>query len=138
MVGFNILNQSARDSVLKSSIEKNVGVLVMFAVRLALSNPERLKKVIEELIRNKKIDAANIDMGNPLGFLLHENSAVSITDAAYRFCRYEPGTHVILSGTGNTDHLAQNIASFSRSALPKKDIIKVRDIFKNVDSITGQ
>ena len=138
MVGFNILNQSARDSVLKSTLEKDVGVLVMFAVRLALSKPERLKQVIDELIRNKKINPSSINVENPLGFLVHENGAVSLTDAAYRFCRYEPGTHVILSGTGNADHLEQNIASFSRPVLPEEDIRKIQVIFKDVDSVTGQ
>jgi len=37
MVMFNILNQSARERVLVSAKEKNIGILVMFAVRLALS-----------------------------------------------------------------------------------------------------
>ncbi|MFX1590676.1 MAG: aldo/keto reductase, partial [Promethearchaeota archaeon] len=50
MVGFNILNQSARELIFPETIKKNIGVLIMFAVRLALSNPERLKEVIKELI----------------------------------------------------------------------------------------
>src|SRR3990172_244027 len=36
MVGFNILNQSARAAVLSKTLERNTGVLVMFAVRKAL------------------------------------------------------------------------------------------------------
>ena len=40
MVGFNILNQSARHRVFTKTIEKDIGVLVMFAVRRALSRPE--------------------------------------------------------------------------------------------------
>ena len=51
MVGFNILNQSARNRVLAKTIEKNIGVLIMFAVRLALSRPKRLKECIDELIK---------------------------------------------------------------------------------------
>ena len=40
MVGFNILNQSARDRVLKRTQTLGVGTLDMFAVRRALSQPE--------------------------------------------------------------------------------------------------
>jgi len=138
MVGFNILNQSARNRVLAKAIEKEIGILVMFAVRLALSKPKRLKECIDELIEKKQIDPSEIENTNPLGFLLHKRGAVSLVDAAYRFCRSEPGTHVILSGTGNMDHLMANISSFLRSPLPHDDLIKLKKIFKLVDSITGQ
>jgi L-galactose dehydrogenase len=138
MVGFNMLNQSARERVFPKTIQKNIGAVVMFAVRLAFSRPERLRQIIEELIKNKQIYSSDIDIDNPLGFLIHEGGAISLTDAAYRFCRYEPGPHVIFSGTGSIDHLEANIESFERPPLPQEDIIKLRNIFKNVDSVTGQ
>ena len=59
-------------------------------------------------------------------------------DAAYRFCRDEPGVNVVLSGTGNLDHLAANLESFARPPLPKEAVVKLRRIFRNVDSTTGQ
>ena len=138
MVGFNILNQSARDRVLRRTREKDVGVLVMFAVRLAFSNPARLRQILAELIEKKQLNPDCLDTDDPLGFLIHGGGAVSLTDAAYRFCRDEPGTHVILSGTGDPHHLQQNIASFSRPPLPVNDQRKIRAMFKNVDSVTGQ
>ena len=138
MVGFNVLNQSARDLILKQTINKNIGILVMFAVRLALSRPQRLKECIEELIENKQIDASDINKNDPLGFLIYDNGSSSIVDAAYRFCRDEPGTHVILSGTGNLIHMKENIESILRPPLPEKDVIRLKEIFKNVDSISGQ
>ncbi|MHA2288076.1 MAG: aldo/keto reductase [Promethearchaeota archaeon] len=138
MVGFNILNQSARDRVLLSAMKKNIGILIMFAVRLALSRPERLKECINDLIQNKQVNADLINRKNPIGFLIHENGAESIVDAAYRFCYHEPGTHVILSGTGNIDHLKENIKFIQKPPLPKEDVLKLKEIFKNVDSITGQ
>jgi len=138
MVGFNILNQSARDRVFKKTREKNIGVLIMFAVRLAFSRPERLRQLIEELIRMKQVNPSHIDENDPLGFLIHEGGAVSMTDAAYRFCRYEPGTHVVLSGTGNLDHLKANAESFSRPALPQEDLKRLKNLFHNVDSVSGE
>ena len=138
MVGFNILNQSARDRIFLPAIEKKIGILIMFAVRLALSRPKHLKKCIKELIENKQITPSMIDKEDPLGFLIHDNGAESIVEAAYRFCRYEPGTHVILSGTGSLVHLKENIKAMQKPPLPENDVIKLKEIFKNVDSITGQ
>ena len=139
MIGFNILNQSGRDRVLAKAIEQNVGIQVMFAVRKALSNPDYLVESVASLIEAGQVDADDIgDLDDPLGFLVHENGAVSIPDAAYRFCNHEPGTHVILSGTGNPDHLKENIASLERGPLPEGDVEKLKHMFRNVDSITGQ
>ena len=138
MVGFNMLNQSARNLVLEKAIKKNIGILDMFAVRLALSQPKKLQRVIKTLIKNNQIDPSEIDTADPLGFLTEENHAIGIVDAAYRFCRYEPGIHVVLSGTGNSEHLTANIQSFSRPPLPQEVTDRIKKIFKNVDSISGQ
>ena len=137
MVGFNLLNQSARERVFPKTIEKNIGVLIMFAVRLALSRPERLKQVVEKLIEKEQVKPSDIDEKNPFNFLIHKGGAVNLVDAAYRFCRYEPGIHMILSGTGNPDHLKANIESFSRPPLPQEDLIKLKKIFQNVNSVSG-
>ena len=137
MVGFNLLNQSARERVFPKTVEKNIGVLIMFAVRRALSQPERLTQTIDELIAAGQLNPQEIDRSDPLGFLVHEGGAVSIPDAAYRFCRDEPGTHVILSGTGNPAHLQANLASFERPPLPEADQHRVEYVFRNVDSVSG-
>ena len=139
MVGFNILNQTASQSIFKQTIENNVGVQVMFAVRKALSNPEFLVETVKGLIEEGQIDPADLeDIEHPLDFLVHDGGAVSVPDAAYRFCRHEAGTQVILSGTGNPDHLAENVASLERPELPTEDVARIRHIFRNVDATTGQ
>ena len=137
MIGFNILNQSARDLVFPKTMKRNIGVLVMFAVRLALSRPERLTQIIKKLIENKQVKISGFDKKNPLNFLIHKGGAKNLVDAAYRFCLYETGTHVILSGTGNPNHLKANIESFSRPPLPQDDLAKIKKIFHNVDSVSG-
>ena len=138
MVGFNLLNQNARDKVLPAAIKKDIGVLVMFAVRRALSQPEKLKATLLALIESGEIDSSDIDLENPLGFLLAEGSALSITDAAYRFCRAEAGAHVILSGTSNTLHLHANLESFEGPPVPPQHIERLKQIFRKVSSVTGQ
>ena len=43
MVGFNLLNQTARAKVFAQAIAQNVGIQIMFAVRKALSHPDNLR-----------------------------------------------------------------------------------------------
>ena len=138
MVGLNLLNQSARWKVFPTTIEKGIGVLVMFAVRRALSRPERLAQAIAELVQRGQLDPKEVDGAAPFGFLIHDGGAVSLPDAAYRFCRDEPGTHVILSGTGNPAHLEANIASFSRPPLPEEDRRRLEHIFRHADTVSGE
>jgi aryl-alcohol dehydrogenase-like predicted oxidoreductase len=138
MVMFNILNQSARERVLAKAQEKNIGILDMFAVRRALSRPERLREVVQDLIAKGQIDPNEIDVDDPLGFVTQDSDATSITDAAYRFCRDEPGVHVVLSGTGDPAHLRENLASFERPPLPNTTVQRLRHIFRNVDSVSGE
>ena len=137
MAGFSILNQSARNKVWPKTLQANIGTLVMFAVRKALSRPERLREVWAELVQKGLVDRDSCNPNEPLGFLLREGKASSIVDAAYRFCRYEPGVHVVLTGTGSADHLKANIESLTKPPLPEAVVRRLRDIFGTVDSITG-
>ena len=138
MVGFNLLNQRARDTVLEAAMRKDTGVLIMFAIRRALSRMEKLRLALRELIDLGELDAADIDLNNPLGFLLEDGAASSIPDAAYRFCRDEPGVHVVLSGTGNPQHLASNIASLQGPPLSPEHVERLKHIFRNARSVTGE
>ena len=102
-----------------------------------MSRPQRLAEVVQELLERKQLDPADFDVDDPLGFLIHDAGAVSVVDAAYRLCRDEPGTHVVLSGTGNVEHMKANIESFSRPPLPDADLQKLKYIFRRVDSVSG-
>jgi len=138
MVGFNILNQTARDQVFPRTIEQDVAVQIMFAVRRALSQPDKLVTALKTLIDGGQLDPTEVDLANPLGFVLEESDATSLVDAAYRFCRYEPGVHVVLSGTGNPAHLQANIDSLNRPPLPEGVVYKLRHIFRHASAVTGQ
>lgn len=138
MVGFNLLNQGAREAVLHDALAKDIGVLIMFAVRRALSQPDKLKATLQALIASGELEAGDIDLENPLGFLLEDGAAVSIPDAAYRFCLAEAGAHVILSGTGNPAHLEANLRSFAAPPLPPEHVARLKRIFGRVWSVTGQ
>lgn len=138
MIGFNILNQTAREKLFPATIAQNVAVQIMFAVRKALSQPDKLREAVQTLVEAGQLDPSEIDLANPLGFVLAESDATSLVDAAYRFCRYEPGVHVVLSGTGDLAHLQANIASLCRPPLPDGVVQKLRHIFRHASAVTGQ
>jgi aryl-alcohol dehydrogenase-like predicted oxidoreductase len=135
MVGFNLLNPSARRNVLRLTQADGVGVQNMFAVRRALSTPEGLKEALDGIEKAGQIDLSELQSDDPLGFL--KDDTEGIVDAAYRFCRHEPGIDVVLTGTGNVEHLKQNVASINRGALPSKMLAKLEELFGQVDCVSG-
>jgi aryl-alcohol dehydrogenase-like predicted oxidoreductase len=139
MVGFNILNQSARERIFSHTQKHDIGVLNMFAVRQALSQPTKLQQTIAELVEHREIEEELItDQDDPLGFLTHYGEAKSLPDAAYRFCRAEPGVHVVLSGTGNVRHLEENVASILQPPLTVSTRERLKRMFAGIDTVSGQ
>jgi aryl-alcohol dehydrogenase-like predicted oxidoreductase len=121
MVAFHMMHQNARTKVFPQTIANRVGTLLMFAVRNIFSKPERLATALRELTASRQLPRWLADAPNPLGFLIHEGGANTITEAAYRFVRHEPGVDVVLFGTGDPDHLRTNIASLLAPPLPLAD-----------------
>ena len=99
--------------------------------------PEALRELVADLAERGLIDVDSIDMRNPLEFLITEGGAESIPDAAYRFCRYEPGMDVILSGTSSIDHLRENAASLERPPLAVLAVNRLKQVFARVDCVSG-
>ncbi len=132
MVGFNLLNPSARRSVFPLTRDKGVGTLVMFAVRRALSQPAQLARLLEDMERRGLVEP-----GADLGFLTEDGCAGSLTEAAYRFCVHEPGADVVLTGTGDAGHLAANIEAALKPPLPAEALERLEALFGDVDSVTG-
>jgi L-galactose dehydrogenase len=134
LVGLNFVNQTALEAVLPRAAERRVGTLAMFAVRGALATPERLAKLIRELVATGEIDPARLDPGFGLDFLLAPGVAASLTDAAYRWCRHAPGIDAVLTGTGSIAHLDENIASITAGPLPAEATARLAEIFGAVRS----
>ena len=136
MVGFNLLNQSARERVFARARARHIGTLIMFAVRRALSRPERLREVLTELAERREITPGQAEEG--LSFLVGGDVAASLPEAAYRYCRHEPGADVILTGTGSEAHLLENLASIQRADLPGEVRARLADLFGHLDHLSGQ
>ena len=129
MVAFHLMHQSAREKVFKHTLAKGIGVLNMFAVRLLFSKPGRLNRVVTQLVNDGKLPAWLAETENPLDFLIHPDGAHNIIDAAYRYCRHEPATDVILFGTGNRTHLRANIDSILSEPLSAADLQRIEELF---------
>jgi aryl-alcohol dehydrogenase-like predicted oxidoreductase len=71
----------------------------------------------------------------PLDFLVHSDGARSVTDAAYRYVRHEPGVDVVLFGTGDPEHLKSNIASILSPPLPVADQEELRRLFSHLRGV---
>ena len=118
-------------------MRRDVAIEVMFAVRRALSRPDELARVAAELVEQGRIDGADLDLDDPLGFLVHEGGAASVVEAAYRFARHEPGCHVVLTGTGSVEHLEENVRSINAPPLPGADLDRLRTLFGHLDHLSG-
>jgi L-galactose dehydrogenase len=137
MVGFNLLNPSARRRVFSTARDKGVGVLNMFAVRRALSQPDRLKTIVADLIQKGALSPGAMNVKDLVDFMLKESNAQTLPEVAYRFCRHEPGVDVVLTGTGNPEHLRANVQSILKPALPEPVLEKLEATFGNLDTLTG-
>ncbi|QNP45688.1 aldo/keto reductase [Sphingomonas sediminicola] len=104
MVGFNVENHSAADLVLPRAEQAGIAAIGMFALRGLLNSgiAEDLKRIAME---------ARIS---------------SLSELAYRFSRHQAGMDVILTGTGDPEHLEKNIAAVLAPPLPAEVLDRLR------------
>jgi len=137
MVGFNIINQSARGRVFPLSKEFDIGTLGMFAVRRGLISRKSMRDVVAPLLRSGEIAPSAINPDDPLDFLRDYPTIQSQMDTAYRFCRQEADINVVLTGTGNSEHLRENIASLLSPKIPDEVHERLVRVFGKVTSASG-
>jgi aryl-alcohol dehydrogenase-like predicted oxidoreductase len=135
MVAFHLMNQNTREAVFPATLKHRVGTLLMFAVRGIFARRERVAQAMRELAAQGKVPQSLADDPDPLGFLVHPAGATSLTDAAYRYVRHEPGVDVVLFGTGDQAHLRENIRSILRPPLPEKDRDRLRALFSHLRGV---
>jgi aryl-alcohol dehydrogenase-like predicted oxidoreductase len=133
MCAFHMMHQVARQALFPTTTARGIGTLMMFVVRNIFSSPEVLTSTVEELIEGGQVNG--VDPADPLAFLIHENGASSVTEAAYRFVRHEPGVDVVLFGTGRAEHLRSNIQSILKPPLPDDDTQRLYTLFENLRGV---
>ncbi|MBL8700984.1 MAG: aldo/keto reductase [Alphaproteobacteria bacterium] len=135
MLAFHMMNQNARRTILPATRRRGVGTLLMFVVRNIFSRPEALARSMTELAEKGLVAAALAAQADPLGFLVHAGGAASLTDAAYRYARHEPGADVVLFGTGDVAHLRANVASILGPPLPASDTARLAELFGHLQGV---
>lgn len=135
MLAYSLMNQGARRSVFPVTERRGIGTLLMFVVRNIFSNDAYRRDVFAKLVEQGALDASILANGDPLGFLVTEGGAKSITDAAYRYARHEQGADVILFGTGNKAHVRANVESILRPALPAPVIERLHASFGHLTGV---
>ena len=137
MVGFHMMHQVARQKVFPMTRENNIGTLLMFAVRSMFADPPRIVREMRELAAKGLVDKELGESADPLGFLIHAGGAASITEAAYRYARHEPGVDVVLFGTGDAGHLRANVDALMKPPLPEADRAKLATLFGHLTNGIG-
>lgn len=138
MVGFNLLNPSARQRVLAFTRQNGMGTLGMFAIRRGLIDENLLRVLLQRLAESGEVPAelaAAPDLMEVLGL---QGVAGSLSEAAYRFSAYEPGMDCVLSGTSSAAHLQENLKAVQRGPLPPATLERLEQLFDGIDSVSGQ
>ncbi len=135
MVAFHLMDQVARDRVFPHTLANRIGTLMMFAVRSIFARPAQLAAAMRDLAAAGQVPGWLAESDDPLGFLVHPAGASSLTDAAYRYVRHEPGVDVVLFGTGDAGHLRTNIDSSLKPPLPAADRAKLQELFSHLRGV---
>jgi aryl-alcohol dehydrogenase-like predicted oxidoreductase len=102
MVGFNIRNSGAAECVLPAARKAGLGVIGMFALQQVL-------------------DAAGAKGLGRIG----DEAGIPLPELAYRYARHQAGIDIVLTGTGNPEHLRANIAAALAPPLPDSVLVRL-------------
>jgi aryl-alcohol dehydrogenase-like predicted oxidoreductase len=135
MVGFHMMHQGAREAVFAATRRKGIGTLLMFAVRSIFADPPRIAREMKALADRGLVEPWLGESDDPLGFLIHDGGAASLTEAAYRYARHDSGADLVLFGTGDVEHLRANVAALLKPPLPDADRAKLKALFGHLTGI---
>jgi aryl-alcohol dehydrogenase-like predicted oxidoreductase len=135
MLAYSLMNQGARKKIFPTTQRRGIGTLLMFVVRNIFSNAAYRRDIAAKLVEQGQLDASILSDGDPLGFLVADGAAESITDAAYRYARHEQGADVILFGTGNKAHVKANVDSILRPPLPPAIVERLHRSFGHLTGV---
>jgi aryl-alcohol dehydrogenase-like predicted oxidoreductase len=135
MLAYSLINQGARHRIFPVTRRRGVGTLLMFVVRNIFSKAAYRHDIFAGLVEQGHLDASILADGDPLGFLVAEGAAESITDAAYRYARHEQGVDVVLFGTGDKAHVEDNVASILRPPLPPPILSRLHASFGHLTGV---
>jgi L-galactose dehydrogenase len=136
MVKYGILNQSAEAHVLPLARARNVGVLNMSPVRVKMTRPAELEKVVARWKAAGLIPREALPDRGPLDFLVH-GAVESVVAAGYKFGATHEAIATVLFGTGSVEHLEANVTAILGPPLPVADQERVRALFGHLAESEG-
>jgi L-galactose dehydrogenase len=128
MLGHNLMSPSGLTSVMPLAEQKNVGVVVMCAVRTVITTPDMLQETIRQWKADGALPHDAVPDDAPLDWVLGPGLE-SLADAAYKFAAESPAVSTVLTGTANVEHLEANIRAILGPPLPDGISQRLRDIF---------
>lgn len=131
MVGHNLLTPTAEKTLFPQCRARNVGVLVMCAIRSVISNPELLRNHIAEWKQEGVLPADAVPDEAPLDWVMGPGTP-SVSAAAYAFAAEDPAVSSVLTGTANLAHLDENVQAILGPTLPESVSQRIRSTFTPV------
>jgi L-galactose dehydrogenase len=128
MIGHNLLSPSGLVKVLPLAQERNVGIMVMCAVRTIITTPAMLRETIRQWKAEGALPADAVPDDAPLDWVLGDGIE-SLADAAYKFAVESPAVSTVLTGTANIAHLDANAQAVLGPPLRAEISQRLRDIF---------
>jgi aryl-alcohol dehydrogenase-like predicted oxidoreductase len=136
MVAYNMMNQSAEQTIFPQCREKDVGAMGIFTVRNVFSVAQRLQEVVADLKSNGLLEENALPGKDPLGWLLDDEDP-SLVAAAYRFSAGNDAISTIMCGTIDIDHLDANIKALEKGPLAPDKQARLRELFGHLKDPIG-
>lgn len=128
MLGHNLLSPSGLVRVLPLAEKKNIGVVVMCAVRTVITTPDMLEETLRQWKDEGALPRDAVPDTAPLDWVLGAGRE-SLADAAYKFAAESRAVSTVLTGTANVAHLEANARAILGPPLPAPISQRLRDTF---------
>jgi len=133
MPGYNLMSPLTGERVLPLAAEHDVGTMIMCAVRSVMSQPSLVAQQLSDWKRDGLLAG---DAPSSLDWVVQDGTG-SLTAAAYKFAARHEGVSSVLSGTGNIQHLEQNVAAILGPPLPAIISARLKALFVPVGRNVG-
>ena len=115
-------------SVLPLAGERNVGIVVMCAVRSVLVKPAAVEAYVRQWEDEGLLKPGVVEPQAALDWLVDEH-APTVSAAAYKFAARHPAVGSVLTGTANLDHFDANMQAILGPPLDENKYQRVLDVF---------
>jgi L-galactose dehydrogenase len=128
MLGHNLMSPGGLVNVLPLAQQKNVGVVIMCAVRTVITTPDMLHETIRQWKNEGALARDAVSDEAPLDWVLGPGRE-TLAEAAYKFAAESPAVSTVLTGTANVAHLEANLRAILGPPLAEAVSQRLRDIF---------